>query len=128
MTESVRLDKMKKWKRPLISGVLSAAIAGFTIYFAIGVAPNPITLFLAAAFSIPAYFVQTVTSIFTPDPRAGETLPVFSISLLFWFIAGIVIVYFGKTNKAAITLWLWVYAVMLVLSLLNFVVHLFLPS
>ena len=127
MTESVRLDKMKRWKRPLISGILSVAIAGFIIYFAIGVAPNPITLFLAAAFSIPAYFVQTVTSIFTPDPRVGETLPVFSISLLFWFIAGIVIAYFGKTNKAAITLLLWVYAVMLVLSLLNFVVHLFLP-
>ena len=128
MTHSVVSGKMKQWKRLLISGVLSAIVAGFTIYFAIGVASNPITLFLAAAFSIPAYFVQTVTAIFTRDPLRGETLPVFSISLLFWFVAGVTISYFGKTNKAAINLWLLLYAAMLLLSLLNFIVHFFLQA
>ncbi len=128
MKESVVPGKMKQWMRPLIGGVLSAVVAGFIIYFAVGVAPNPITLFLAAAFSIPSYFVQTVTSIFTHDPRAGEALPVFSISLLFWFLAGITIFYLIKTNKGAITVWLWLYAAMLLLSLLNFIVKLILPA
>ncbi|HLO16791.1 MAG TPA: hypothetical protein VK206_18300 [Anaerolineales bacterium] len=127
MTESVVPSKMKQWMRTLIGGVLSAAVAGFTILFALRVAPNPITLFLAAAFSLPTYFVQIVSSIFTHDPHAGETLPVFSISLLFWLMAGSTISYLVKTNKAAIKVWLWLYAGMLLLSLLNFVVRFFLP-
>ena len=126
MTESAVPDKMKLWMRPLIGGVFSAVIAGFVILFAVRIAPNLITLFLAAAFSLPTYFVQTVTSIFTSDPRAGETFPVFSISLLFWFLAGSTISYLVKINKAVIIWWLWLYGAMLLLSLLIFVLKLIL--
>ena len=120
--------KMKQWQRQFVSGFLSAALAGFTILFATGIAPNPITLFLAAAFSIPAYIVQTMTFIITRDQLRVNAIPVFSISVLFWFFAGVVISYFVKGNKEAIKLWFWLYAGMLLLSFLNFVVHLFLPG
>ncbi|SRR6266498_845879 len=121
MTEAGTPSRIKQWMRPLIGGILSAIVAGFIIYFSIGVAPNPITLFLAAAFSVPTYFVQTVATIFTSDPHAGETLPVFSISLLFWFLAGTTIAYLVKTNKAAVMWWFWLYMAMLLLSFLIFI-------
>ena len=122
MTELPTSSKFAKWKRPLISGVLSTVVAGFTIFIGFWVAPNQITAFMALAFSSPAYFVETATSAFTPYPLTREAFWVFSISLLFWFAAGATITHFIKRNKTAIALWFLLYIMMFLLSFLLFIV------
>lgn len=96
MNESPTANKLAKWKRPLMSGLLSGLIAGVLV----------ILNFFAMGFLLPVAIVH----FFLPD--FGQSI--FNVSLIvviFWFAVGIVITTLSKNNRTAIVWWLLTYFV-----------------
>jgi hypothetical protein len=98
-----------QWKRPLIGGILSAILAGLTIYTGFYFMPNIATGFFALIFITPAYLVESCISVITfPAFQLNESLGLF-IAIIFWLIAGTTITKYFERNKAAIGCWLLLY-------------------
>jgi len=111
--------KLLAWKRPLVGGVLSSAVAGLTVSI-FYLMPNPVSGFFGIMFLIPYYIVESFIAAFTsPSFRLHEGLGIF-ISILFWLIAGAMIARYFKKNKVAIGFWLLLYLLSFPISLAIF--------
>jgi len=97
------------WKRPLLGGGLSSAIAGLTVA-ALYLMPNAVSGFLAITFLAPAFIVESIIVFATRSPsfRIDDPLGIF-ISMLFWLVAGAGIAHYFKRNKVAIGCWFLLY-------------------
>ncbi len=97
-TESTSTNKFAQWIRPLIGGLLSYLVVRINPFFLDPVAN------LARFFS-------------------DSDVLLISISVLFWFAAGVLITRFSKTTKAAIGRWLLLYgAILLLLGSISFII------
>ena len=112
MTDSSISRKLSAWKRPLVGGALSSAMAGLTIsiFYLI---PNVVSGFLGIIFLVPAYTTASFIAVITSTSfRLNETLGTF-ISILFWLVAGAMIAHYFNKNKMAIGCWLLLYLLLI---------------
>jgi len=114
MIEPPMPNKFARWKRPISSGILSASIAGI---FIIGLLVmnqgyyisdnykilNLITYIVSVGFATPAVLVLGIN--FQSIGLAS------SITLLFWFLVGVLIGKHTKTNLLAIMFCFFIYLV-----------------
>lgn len=107
MTESPTPNKLAKWKRPLIGGLLSAGIVGIYAKY--------IDMFLdgfsiLSIFSLEFFCPPNCYFFSIGNPWWVEILGYGAI-LLIWFLAGATITYFTRKNWLAIGLWLLLQAI-----------------
>ena len=120
MTDASACNKMAQWKRALISGLISASIAGICISLLLydgGRAIRDISLilfFMALGFGLPAILVTFLSKAM-----------IVVLVVCAWFLVGIVITRIAKRNIIAIGLWLAVYALSSLIALYLFVQSLY---
>lgn len=107
--------KFANWKRLLISGLVSALIAGISfslVLYGGGRMLRDISLilfFMALGFGLPAFVT----------PHLNNIMNVMLV-ILVWFLVGTTVAYFGKRNVMAVGLWLVVYAISSLITLYLF--------
>ena len=112
MTDAPTPRTWTVWKRPLVGGVFSAAIAGLGIA-ALYLIPNTVSGFFAILFIAPAFIVESFIVIATQSPSflLNESLDIFS-STLFWLVVGGLIAQYFRRNKVAVGCWFLLYLLM----------------
>ncbi len=95
MTESPTPSKFAKWKRPLVGGLLSAGIAGISLFILMLLFGSP------SAAGLLAWPLAVRMLFFRPRNEFTEIV----IALLIWFLIGFMIAHFIKSNKQAILFW-----------------------
>jgi hypothetical protein len=112
MTESYPPNNFPRWKRPLISGLISAGMAGICfglLLYNPRTASGSIVWFLLLGFLAPGLLDQSAS-------RVVSLL----IVIVFWFLIGTGIGHLFRKNWIAIGVWLIVYAISFGLSLALF--------
>ncbi len=114
MFEPPTPGKFARWKRPILSGILSASIAGVFFFGLLAMNQgyyisgnykilNLITYIAGVGFAAPAVLVLGIN--FQSIALAS------TIILLFWFLVGVLIGKHTKTNLLAIVFWFFIYLV-----------------
>lgn len=113
-------SKFARWKRPILSGFLSASTAGIFIIGLLAMNQgyyisnnykilNLITYIVGVGFATPAVLVLGIN--FQSIVLAS------AITLLFWFLVGVLIGKHTKTNFLAIVFWFFIYLVSVFIAL-----------
>ena len=114
MNASPTIRKPVLWKRILVGGILSALLGfvGTRILVAWNphAWPNPIPM-LCLGLAYPAELLTYTLGMDIPY----ESLPY--IAFPFWFLVGMVILFFRSQNPSAIRYWLLMYAIFTILGL-----------
>lgn len=106
MTDSLVPSKFFQQKRLLVGGLISALIAGisFSLLFYSDQSSGSL-LFFALGFTLPLLFFDVSSHV------------VGVIVVVFWFIVGVTVTCFTRANIKAIGLWLVVYIISFVATL-----------
>ena len=100
MIKSPPLTASEKWKRPILGGLLSDLLVGFTILINHAFTQQKLQT-LEFLFATPGYLIA---------PKLMNEIWLWAIPfvLLIWFLVGTLIAHLVKTNILAISFWLLV--------------------
>ena len=118
MDDQAKLIKKSVIKRTLLGGLLSVLIAGLaivyiTVLYSSTTIPNQVLYFFCFVFLIPSYVVESAFPYITSYPPRIYDFISYTITFIFWFIAGGIIAYFIKRNKVAFGIWFLLYLLMI---------------
>jgi len=101
MYKSSTSNKFNRFIRPIVSGFLSALVAGICVAISFRVdSLLLIGIYLPIFIIDPHYFPLRVVTI-----------------IIFWFVVGLTVAYLARKNLMAVGLWLMLYIVILLIAL-----------